>query len=153
MKINNDQVCSILGLIIGSLIVIHSFHYDLGTLSSPGHGFFPLVGGICITLFSSLGLVIASFQSLKGIGWTPVIKGMRWKRPLIAFASLFFYVFIVNHLGFILTTALFIGFILRVLEQQRWPVVVSVSIVCAMASYGLFGICLDAQLPSGFLGF
>lgn len=153
MKINNDQVSSMVGIIIGVLIVIHSLNYEIGSLSSPSVGFFPLIEGLAILLLSLFGLVHASFQSLKGVGWNPIIKGAMWRRPLLAFISLLIYGLVVKYLGFIVTTVFFMAFILRVLERQRWSVVIITSILSALASYGIFEICLKSQLPSGLFGF
>jgi hypothetical protein len=153
MKINNDQASSSVGLIIGVVIVIYSLTYEIGSLSSPSVGFFPLTEGIAIIVLSLFGLAYASFQCRRGIGWSAVIQGVRWQRPLVVFVSLLAYALSLRYLGFIVTTILFIGFLIRVLEHQRWFVVIIFSVFSAFASYLFFETFLKSQLPSGFLGF
>ncbi len=153
MRINNDQVSSIIGIIIGIFILVSSLNYDFGSLSSPSTGFFPFLLGGLIILLSVIGLVSASYEKLKGVGWDSVIKGMLWKRPFIAFISLLLYVLLVKYLGFIITTVIFMAFLLRVLEHQRWVVVIGMSVLVALVSYGIFEMGLKSQLPAGILGF
>jgi hypothetical protein len=67
-------------------------------------------------------------------------------------AALVAYVFLLKHLGFLLSTMLFIGFLLRAIAPQRWPVVIGMAILTALVCYGIFEWWLKAQLPKGFLG-
>jgi len=152
MKINNDQASSAVGLLIGALIVIHSFVYEIGSMSAPGVGFMPLLAGMGIILFTLIGLGKASVQSLKGIWWDPLWKGMKWERIVIALFALFLYALLLKILGFILTTILFIGFLLRVLEHQRWRVAITWAVLSALSFYVVFEVWLKSQLPAGVLG-
>jgi len=153
MRINNDQASSGLAILIGVFIVIHSFRYDMGSLTSPGTGFMPLLTGMAIILLALIGLVCSSVQGAVGGGWNPILKGVKWGRPAIAIVFLFSYALLVDFLGFILTTILFITLLLRVLEHQRWPLVITWAVLSSLASYAIFEIWLKAQLPMGILGF
>jgi heme O synthase-like polyprenyltransferase len=68
-------------------------------------------------------------------------------------AALFAYVLLMKPLGFILVTVLFIGFLLRAVEPQRWPVVIIGAIGTALGSFAIFNVWLKTQLPQGPWGF
>jgi hypothetical protein len=53
--------------------------------------------------------------------------------------------------GFILTTFVFMLFMLRIMEPQRWSRVFLISLSTAVLAYFLFA-ALDVQLPQGILG-
>jgi hypothetical protein len=52
-------------------------------------------------------------------------------------------------LGFTLATVLFVGFLLRAIVPQRWPVVILVTLLTAAISFLVFEVWLQAQLPRG----
>jgi putative tricarboxylic transport membrane protein len=112
----------------------------------------PLLIGMAMIIFGSIGFFHATVQSFKGVSWIPVLKGKRWPRVATALLLLLGYALVLKPLGFILTTVFLVGFLLRFLEGQRWPTVISVAVVSALFAYAVFEIWLEAQLPTGFLG-
>jgi hypothetical protein len=67
--------------------------------------------------------------------------------------ALLAYALAMEHLGFLLGTAIFLGFLLRLVEPQRWAVVIGGSLLASAASYGLFEVWLQSELPKGLLHF
>jgi len=152
-RINNDQASAAVWFVVGLTITIASVPYGLGTWDSPGTGFLPFLSGMAITLFSFIGLVHATLKRRMGAGWKPVMRGLIWKKALIVLVALLAYVLLLKPLGFSLCTALFIGFLLRVVQPQRWSVVMAGAIGAAAGAYGIFEVWLKAQLPRGPWGF
>jgi hypothetical protein len=152
-RINNDQASAAVWFALGLTVTIASIPYGLGTLDSPGTGFLPFLSGLAITLLSFIGLVQATLKRRMGVGWKPVMGGLTWKKSLLVLAALVAYVLLLKPLGFSLCTALFIGFLLRAIQPQRWPVVMAGAIGAAVGAYGIFEVWLKAQLPRGPWGF
>ena len=146
---NNDQVSSGVLFVFGLAVCLRSIHYELGTLSAPESGLMPFLTGAAISSFSGAGFVHATIKSRRGEGWASLLKGLHLKRPLIILASLASYIVLLKPLGFFLCTAAFMGFLLRAIVAQRWPVVIGVALLTAIASYLIFEIWLKAQLPIG----
>ncbi len=67
--------------------------------------------------------------------------------------ALLIYALTMEHLGFILSTTLFIAFLLWLVERQRWYVIVFGAVLSAMAAYLVFKVWLETALPIGLLGF
>ncbi len=63
------------------------------------------------------------------------------------------YTVLMKYLGFALDTLLFLIFLMRRVEPQRWPLVLSVSILGVIISYGIFQVWLDIPLPRGIWKF
>jgi len=152
-RINNDQASAAVWFIVGLMITIASIPYGLGTLDSPGTGFLPFLSGMAITIFSFIGLMLATLKRRMGVGWKPMMQGLIWKKSFIVLVALLAYVLLLKPLGFLLCTALFIGFLLRAVQPQRWPVVMAGAIGTAAGAYGIFEVWLKAQLPKGPWGF
>ncbi len=153
MRVNNDQASAALWVILGGVIALISTKYGLGTLESPGTGFMPFLAGLAILFFAFIGLIHAVVKKKKSASWKPVFKGVDWKRSSIVLAALIAYVLLLKPLGFTLCTALFIAFLMRAVQPQKWPVVVAGAIGTALGAYGIFELWLKAQLPRGPWGF
>ena len=74
------------------------------------------------------------------------------KKLLLALVALFTYVLVLKYLGFVLTTFLFMVFLLRFIEPQRWIVVFTAAILTSGIAYLIFNLWLKVQLPRGILG-
>ncbi len=91
-------------------------------------------------------------EKRRGKKWSTLFSGVRWDRVLIVMGALVAYILLVRTAGFLICTALFMGFLLRTVVPQRWPTVISVAVITALASYGIFELWLKAQLPRGIFG-
>jgi hypothetical protein len=151
--LNNDQVSSGAFFFIGLAIALGAVRYKLGTFSSPDSGLMPFLVGLAISFLSVIGFIHATLEGRRGTGWVPPLKGFGWERVLIVLAALAGYILLVKTLGFLVCTALFIGFLLKVVVPQRWSTVFAVALITALVSYGIFQAWLKAQLPGGILGF
>ena len=67
--------------------------------------------------------------------------------------ALLIYALTMEHLGFILSTTLFIAFLLWLVERQRWYVIVFGAVLSSLATYLVFKVWLDTALPIGLFGF
>jgi hypothetical protein len=77
---------------------------------------------------------------------------IRWGKWGLTLAGLLGYALLLEPLGFILCTLIFMIVLLAFVEPQRWFLVLLVSIATTTASYLIFQLWLKSQLPSGFLG-
>ena len=67
--------------------------------------------------------------------------------------ALLIYALTMEHLGFILSTTLFIAFLLWLVERQRWYVIVFGAVLSSLATYLVFKVWLETALPIGLFGF
>ena len=141
---------------VGLFFFIGSVVLGLGSLGEPGPGFFPFIMSGSLLAFSLIHFLSSLAQhgrqgNLQNEKFWPERDGIR--RIVLMNLSLFMFVILVNFLGFIFTTFLFLFFLLRFIEPQKWSTVFIITIVTAGSSYLIFQIWLKADLPAGFLGF
>jgi hypothetical protein len=105
--------------------------------------------GIGILALWCLIQSIISKESRSEVGYDrrTVQKG----RFLLICLSLFGYTIAVNWLGFALSTFIFVLFILRLIEPEKWWRIVMKAILITIGNYMLFVWCLKINLPKGFL--
>ena len=149
---NNDQLSSALLGLGGLLICGHSVTYTLGSLAAPESGMMPFLAGAAIFLFSAIGFLNATLRRWKGQRWDPVLHGRRWQNCLVTLGALAGFLLILKPMGFFVSTALFVGFLLRAIVPQRWSVVIGGGVLTAAASHLVFQTWLKAQLPAGPFG-
>lgn len=120
----------------------------LGSLENPGPGYMPL---ILATLLVILGLVVASAG-----GKSQPMAEIRWPELRHAFAifgTCVFAALAIEPLGYRLTVAVMLIFLIGVIEKKPPLAVILVSAGMAIGSYWLFATLLKVPLPPGLFGF
>jgi putative tricarboxylic transport membrane protein len=120
----------------------------MGRVKHPGPGFLPFGLAICLIILS-LVLIIKSWKGDVFVG--PFWPQRSWLRPLLGVAILIFFALVVEWVGFLITTFIFLMIWMGVIERVRWRTIISVSIGTTAALYLIFALLLDVPLPLGFL--
>jgi putative tricarboxylic transport membrane protein len=139
---------------MGLFICIGSLRLSLGELHNPGPGFLSFYAGL---ILGALALVI-HFQSRKASSAhkkaEPEAIGRNaqrgWKMVMTV-GALLAYAVLMNYLGFLISTFIFLAFLLRVIEPQRWSVALLGSLAASAAFYFIFEMGLKSQLPRGLI--
>jgi hypothetical protein len=109
--------------------------------------------GCAIVILSGIGFIAGTVKQKKGEKWKSVFKGLMWHKPFIAFVAIIIYALVIDWLGFLITSFLLVGFLLRVIIPQKWWVVIVGATLTSIIFYVFFQIWLGAQLPKGILNF
>ena len=149
------NVCSsILFLLFSVYISSQSYRLGLGTLRSPGPGYFPFVASVALGI-AGLSLLIRTLlkEPLKKMaaGHGEDSERINWRNILLTLAAMLVYVAIFSWLGFALGTFLIMVFLVWAVGGARWHVSLITALAITLASYLLFEVALDAQLPKGIL--
>ena len=149
--IKRDFFSSLFFALFSLYVCWQSFELGFGSFAKPGPGFISLLAGISLGLLSLIiffGAVItqkATQDSARQIiPWVPLMT---------TFGSLVGFTLLMKTLGFSLTTFLFIGILLRVVAKKGWILSLLASFGITLATYVIFELFLQSQLPEGFLGF
>jgi putative tricarboxylic transport membrane protein len=140
---------TLLGLALVALLEARKLPF--GRLSSPQAGFFPLILAIFLAIFS-LVLMAQTISEPKEESGASRGGSAIWKKIVLAVGALVVFGVLFESLGYITTTFLFIAFLLRAVEQQKWSLVVVVALFTSLATYIVFGLLLNTPLPGGILG-
>jgi len=139
-----DTWGSVFLIFLGIAVMIGALGLGLGNVEQLRPGFLPFLSGIALTALS-LFLLIRAWQGKTA----PVEPFEQWRRPVAVLAGLVFYVIIFNYLGYLISTAILSGIILRVFDMKSKWVLITVSIGIAVGTYLLFDGLLAVHLPAG----
>jgi len=145
-----EKWSSLVWLGIAIYICVGSLRLSLGSFHNPGPGFLSFYAGL---ILGGLALVV-HLQSRKDPAakrepepiWSNRQRG--WKMVLTVVALLGYAVGM-SYLGFLISTFIFLAFLLRVIEPQRWSVALLGSLAASGAFYLVFEMGLQSQLPKG----
>ena len=131
---------------LGSLY--EALKLPFGRTNAPGAGFFPAVLAALLAVVSLIGL-IAAFRdaSEQQISESRLV----WKKIILTVTALLAFAFIFEYVGYIVTTFLFVVFLLRIVERKSWTQAGAVALSASLVSYIIFGLLLGAPLPAGLL--
>ncbi|MEK7245258.1 MAG: tripartite tricarboxylate transporter TctB family protein [Pseudomonadota bacterium] len=141
-----DRVAGAVLFALGLLIVWEARTLPFGSLRVPGAGMFPVALAL---MLAALGLLLA----LKGGG--PALRALGWKEArqgLAIFGALAFAALALDSLGYRLTVAAVLLFLIGAVERKGWLVAALVAIGFALGSHALFADFLRVPLPRGPFG-
>lgn len=143
---------AIFWLAVGLLLSLWSLSYNIGTLTQPGPGFYPLGLGILLILFSLILLVqgIRSSPTTKKVSPFSVSGG--WKKVAYAVLVLLLLTFFFETIGYLLTFFLLIMLLMAGAGMQSWKRILLTAFFSALGVYLVFVLLLKQPLPRGFLG-
>ena len=148
-----DRASALFWILLAIGICFGSVRLDLGELHKPGPGFFSFLAGAILGILSLI-VFAQSFKSIPGDEKKPFwLNPQRRIKMAYLILALILYAIGMNYIGFFFSTLLFLGFLLGSIDPQRWPVILTVSILATGISYGIFQYWLDVQLPTGIFPF
>ena len=140
-------------LALSIFICAESMRIGVGGFRNPDAGLFPLLTALLLGLFSLLLLSDTILKSIKQRKDDRVVWGREtnWKNIIFILVALTIYALVLDKAGYLLTTFVFILFLFRVIEPQKWTVAILGATITALLSYMIFNVWLQTQLPDGVL--
>jgi len=147
-----EKISSLLWLLFSAAIIAYSLSYPFGTWRNPGPGFLPFWCGIIMAGLSSIIFIHNAHEKKdlikerEGRFFTS-----RWPHLIIMLIILFSYPLMLETLGFIITTFLFLILIFKIIEPMKWGLSLISSGSITIISYILFELFLKVPMPKGIM--
>jgi hypothetical protein len=142
-----DRVAGAALVLIGLVTLVESRAFPLGSLHRPGPAFMPVVLASLLILSGVAVFVMgASARRLGDVGWH------EWRHAVAIFGACAFAAFGLERLGYRITMAVVVAFLLLVVERKGWVLGLALTIVVAWGSFLLFDTLLNVLLPRGPFG-
>lgn len=150
IKINPADAVALFWVAAGILVCYGATQLGLGSITDPGAGFIFFWSGLVLALLSLVVLI----DSIRGSEDTVVeMAEMNWAKIALVLVSLLLYAFLLERLGFALTTFVLLSFLLGRIENTHWGRSLAVASAAALACYAVFELWLKIRLPKGMFGF
>jgi putative tricarboxylic transport membrane protein len=147
--------CSLFWLLFSVVMSREAFRLPMGEMRDPGAGFFPLMIAL-VTGLLALTALVQSLKVKKEKDQAPATRStepFRWWNLAVIIVALIAYALTLTTLGFMINTFLFMLVLLKVIEPQTWKKAILAAVITAVTSDLFFNVLLQAQIPSGMLGF
>lgn len=144
---------SIGAIVLLSFAIAVSFQasrYPFGTVSKVGPGFLPFYLALVLAGLAVILLLQAILAPQPEEAPRPA-KGKLW-RVAAVFFSMAAYAFLLGRLGFPVTTFLFTLALFKFAESYKWGPALLGALATAVVNYFVFGVWLQCQFPTGWLG-
>jgi hypothetical protein len=144
---------SLVWLLLGIVICWSSIRLKLGDFRNPGPGFLPFTTGVILVGLSFIVFLQSGRAGEKAVSKPFLVDRQRAWKAALTLVALLVYAVGMDYLGFLVSTTLFLAFLLWAVEPQRWYIVIFGSLLAAAASFTLFEILLKSPLPKGIFEF
>ena len=144
-----DKIGSVVCLVIAGIALWQSFRVPMGNIRQPGPGFLPFWVGMILALLSAVLWFEASSRKPAPEPVRFLSGERKWAYVAAAGIALLMYTFLLESLGFVISTFLLLIFLFRVIGKQKWWVGVTGSILVTFFTHLIFKVALKVQLPRG----
>ncbi len=146
-----ERISSLFLMLLALYILKESFSFGVGGLHQPGSGFFSMVGGIFLFIFSTL-IFLKSLVAKSAAKGGKSHDEKESPLPVVyTVAGIIIYTFLLEHVGFILTTFVLVVLLLKLFENKKWWADLLTAGLVSSAFYVLFAFFLKSELPKGIL--
>ncbi len=142
-----DKITAYCFLVFSSFICEESWRLGLGKLHQPGPGFLPFGSALIIIALAVIQLVAAKGRVVASP--EPFFKTERLFKFVTVVAICFGYGLLLEYVGFVLCTGVFVLIALKSIEPRRWPKAILISALTAFFAWLLFDHWLQIQMPKG----
>jgi len=143
-----DRISGGVVFCLGVCILWQGRHLSVGSLHGPGPGFFPVLLA-AVLMILSLFLILPKGKKEENSSF---FSGSV-KRVLMMFVALLFYFALLEFLGFLIVSILFMAFSFIAIAYYRWYSALLWAFVSIGLTYLLFEVLLKSNLPKGVFGF
>jgi len=142
-----DRVAGVALILIGLVTMWESRVFPLGSLHRPGPAYMPVVLAALLIIFGAAVFAMdARVRRLAEVGWP------EWRHALAIFGACAFAAWGLERLGYRLTMAVVVAFLLLVVERKGWALGLALTVVMAWGSFFVFDTLLRVPLPRGLFG-
>ena len=121
----------------------------VGSLRRPGPGLLAFGAGAGIGLLA-LAVFIRTFLAKPAADAAQDEKSVRRVKFFLICTSLFVYAAVISWLGFVVSTFLFVLFLLRTVQTEKWWRSLLKALLITAGNYLVFVVWLGIRLPGGF---
>ena len=145
-----ERMTAMATILAGVWIMYYAWQtLKLGSIHVPDAGFLPFLCGAGLAI---LGIVWAlMLQWTKEQAREGTAEKRLWYRPLLSLALMVLYGWAMEAIGYITSTLIFTIAWEQIIEREKWPKTMLVSLLATFAMYALFVYLLKVPVPPEFL--
>jgi putative tricarboxylic transport membrane protein len=145
----HGQFTGLLWLVLSIFICAISLRLGFGTFQTPGPGFLLFWSGVVLGILAVL-LWLIDYAGKKERNKTlDLWRGLNWNKVILVFLALLVYALLLPTIGYLIMTFCLLVFLFSIIERSRWWVRAVFALITVTATYLIFYLWLEVQLPRG----
>jgi len=145
--LTTNRVAAVVLAVVAVVVLFESRKLPLGSLHHPGPAYMPVLLAVALLVFA---ILVAAYggvsRGVSAVGWS------EWRHAAAILGTCAFAAIALERLGYRLTMAVSLGFLIGVIERQRLILTLALAVAIAGGSYLLFDTLLRVPLPRGPFG-
>jgi len=145
--LTTNRVAAVALAVVAVVVLFESRKLPLGSLHHPGPAYMPVLLAVALLVFA---ILVAAYggvsRGVSAVGWS------EWRHAAAILGTCAFAAIALERLGYRLTMAVSLGFLIGVIERQRLILTLALAVAIAGGSYLLFDTLLRVPLPRGPFG-
>ncbi|TSA48574.1 MAG: tripartite tricarboxylate transporter TctB family protein [Deltaproteobacteria bacterium] len=149
-----EMITGVFLLVLSGFAIQEAWRMPSSATFGPGAGFLPFWLGVLLAVLATILFVSAWRSQATEKDSKPVFPG---KQALFAITSVLVglagYILLIEVLGYLVDTFLFIVFLMKTVEHEKWPLTLMVAVSTTAVLFITFQFLLRITLPSNIFGF
>ncbi len=146
-----DRISTLFLVGLAIAVSLESIRIGPGSLSNPGPGLIPLGCGLVLGILSLIGFFRTFVRPSSEVLRKNAVK--LGGSTIAALVSMLVFAFLIDTLGFLIVTFLWMGFVCRWIGRLGWKATIFTSVVTPFCIWLLFVYFLEIRFPRGILSF
>jgi putative tricarboxylic transport membrane protein len=148
-----DMITAVVLLAFSGYVMQESWRMPPSATFGPSAGFLPLWLGVLLAVLAAILLISSWSRQTKKKDSEPIFPA---KKALLAITlvivGLAGYILLIEVLGYVVDTFLFIMFLMKVVEREKWPLTLMIAVGTTAVLFLTFQVLLQITLPSNMFG-
>jgi putative tricarboxylic transport membrane protein len=149
-----DTITAIILLVFSGYVIQESWRMPPSATFGPSAGFLPLWLGVLLAILATILLLTSWTRPASEKDGKPIFPGRQAVLAItLVMVGLAAYILLIEVLGFVVDTFLFIVFLMKAVEHEKWPLSLMIAAGTTVVLFVTFQILLQITLPSNMFGF
>jgi putative tricarboxylic transport membrane protein len=148
-----DLITGIVLLVLAGLVIWGSWEMPSSATFGPGPAFLPFWLGVLLAVFATILFVSTWSRQTTEKDSEPVFPAKQALFVItLVLVGLAGYILLIEVLGYLVDTFLFIVFLMKAVEREKWPLTLMVAVGTTVVLFLTFQVLLQITLPSNMFG-
>jgi len=148
-----EMITGILLLALSGFVIWQASEMPPSATFGPGAGFLPLWLGILLAVLATILFATAWRRQPTKEDSKPVFPGKQALFTIsLVLVGLAVYIELIEVLGYIADTFLFVVYLVKIVEREKWPLSLILAVCTSAGLFIVFQVLLKITLPSNMFG-
>lgn len=149
-----EMITGVFLLVLAGSVIWFASEMPPSATFGPGAGFLPFWLGILLAVLATILFATAWYRPVTDKESQPVFPGKKALFTItLVLVGLAVYIELIEILGYIADTFLFVVYLVKVVEREKWPLSLILAVCTSAGLFIIFQVLLQITLPSNMFGF